>query len=194
MGRHPLFGQFKRPGEMNEATAPTNSSNYTDPAFMPTIRQAHTTSRSVRRSIQYPLSPSPVITSTHLSARDESPKPLLRASTTFYDRIITDWWWWELGSWFVSFSCVTTIIALLLYYDGRKQPNHVIKGITLNAFIAVFAAIAKAALILPVSEAIGQLKWIWFRRERRLIDFLLFDNASRGPWGSLIALRITKGR
>jgi len=124
----------------------------------------------------------------------QEPKPLLRASTTFYERVITDWWWWELGSWLVSFACVTTIVALLFYYDGKKQPKHVIKGITLNAFIAVFAAIAKAALILPVSEAIGQLKWIWLRKERKLFDFYAFDNASRGPWGSAILLCTTKGR
>lgn len=130
----------------------------------------------------------------NLEAASQAPKPLIRSSTTFYERIITDWWWWELGSWLVSFACVSTIIGLLLYYDGRPQPNHVIKGITLNTFIAVFAAVAKAALILSVSEAIGQLKWIWFRRERKLFDFHAFDNASRGPWGSAILLWTTKGR
>lgn len=68
------------------------------------------------------------------------------------------------------------------------------KGITLNAFVAVFSAVAKAALILPVSEAIGQLKWIWFRDGRRLYDFHAFDNASRGPLGSVLLLGTTKGR
>jgi hypothetical protein len=128
------------------------------------------------------------------NVESQSPKPLLRASTTFYERVITDWWWWELGSWLVSFACVMTIVGLLFYYDGKKQPSHVVQGITLNAFIAVFAAIAKAALILPVSEAIGQLKWIWFREERKLVDFYTFDNASRGPWGSTLLLCKTKGR
>jgi hypothetical protein len=115
-------------------------------------------------------------------------KPLIRASTTFYDRIVTDWWWWELVSWLVSFSCFMAIVGILLYYDGKKQPSHVFKGITLNAFISVFSAIAKAAMILPVSESIGQLKWLWFKDERKLSDFLAFDNASRGPWGSLLLL------
>lgn len=77
----------------------------------------------------------------------QTPKSLLRASTSFYGRVITDWWWWELGSWLVSFACVATIIGLLLYYDGKKQPNYVIKGITLNAFIAVFAAIGVSQLL-----------------------------------------------
>jgi hypothetical protein len=140
---------------------------------------------------------SPAITSSPNSndaVDNQAPKPLLRASTTFYERVITDWWWWELGSWMVSFACFSTIVGLLLYYDGKKQPEFVVKGITLNAFVAVFAAVAKAALILPVSEAIGQLKWIWFRNERKLVDFQAFDNASRGPLGSALLLSTTKGR
>jgi hypothetical protein len=109
-----------------------------------------------------------------------------------YDRITTDWWWWELASWLVSFSCVTAIFGMLLYYDGKQQPSHVLKGVTLNAFIAVFSGVAKAAMILPVSEAIGQLKWIWVQQEKRLFDILAFDNASRGPWGSLMLLNTTR--
>jgi hypothetical protein len=131
---------------------------------------------------------------TPTSNDPQEPKPLLRASTAFYERVITDWWWWELGSWLVSFACVTAIVGLLLYYDGKKQPNDIMSGITLNALMAVLAAIAKAALILPVSETIGQLKWIWFRRDRPLFDFYAYDNASRGPWGSLVLLCMTKGR
>jgi hypothetical protein len=125
---------------------------------------------------------------------DQPPKPLVRASTTFYERIVTDWWWWELGSWLLSFCCFSAVVGLLLYYDGKRQPSDVVKGITLNASIAIFAAIAKAAMILPVSEAIGQLKWIWFRRERKLYDFFTFDNATRGPWGSLMLLGTTRCR
>ncbi|KAH7409986.1 hypothetical protein DE146DRAFT_332961 [Phaeosphaeria sp. MPI-PUGE-AT-0046c] len=128
------------------------------------------------------------------SIADQPPKPLVRSSTTFYQRITTDWWWWELASWLVSFACVSTIVGLLLHYDGKVQPDYVVKGITLNAGIAVFSTVAKAALILPVSEAIGQLKWVWMQEERKLFDFLAFDNASRGPLGSLLLLSTTKCR
>jgi hypothetical protein len=83
---------------------------------------------------------------------------------------------------------------VLAFYDGRRQPEYVIPYITLNAFVAILAAVAKSALILPVSEAIGQLKWLWYKEDSRLWDFFTFDGASRGPWGALMLLRTTKGR
>jgi hypothetical protein len=131
---------------------------------------------------------------TTFPEQENEPKDrsLIRASTTFYDLVVTDWWWWELLSWTVSFACVAAIVGVLWYYDGRRQPEYLITGITLNAYVAVFAAISKAALILPVSEAIGQLKWMWFQDEAALWDFQLFDAASRGPWGATMLLIKTR--
>ena len=125
---------------------------------------------------------------------DTKDRPLIRASTTFYDRIVTDWWWWELLSWTVSLACMAAIIGVLWYYDGKRQPEYLVTGITLNAYVAVFAAVSKAALILPVSEAIGQLKWIWFQKEAALWDFQVYDAASRGPWGAALLLIKTRCR
>jgi hypothetical protein len=64
------------------------------------------------------------------------------------------------------------------------------------AVINVLYKIAAAALILPISEAIGQLKWSWFygERSRDVIDFEIFDKASRGAWGSFLLMCHTKGR
>ncbi|KAF5503032.1 hypothetical protein CGCF413_v005852 [Colletotrichum fructicola] len=39
-----------------------------------------------------------------------------------------------------------------------------------------------------VRLGLGQLKWEWFSQPRRLADVVLFDDASRGPWGSLMLL------
>ncbi|CAN9393464.1 unnamed protein product [Alternaria alternata] len=60
----------------------------------------------------------------------------------------------------------------------------------------VLSKIASAALILPISEAIGQLKWAWFRgsESKDMTDFEIFDKASRGAWGSFLLLFRTKGR
>ncbi|GKT48240.1 uncharacterized protein ColSpa_08421 [Colletotrichum spaethianum] len=66
-------------------------------------------------------------------------------------------------------------------------------GLTLNTLIAFLATLARAAFVIPVSESISQLKWLWYRDERPLKDFQDFDSASRGPWGSLQLLKTTKG-
>lgn len=124
----------------------------------------------------------------------EGGKPqFTRTSTNAIDRVITDWWWWELLSWHVSAICIGAIVIVLIVYSEQPLPHWPL-GITLNAYISVLAALAKAALMLPVAEAIGQLKWIWFRRKSKLMDFFTFDSASRGPWGSLMLLGSTRCR
>jgi hypothetical protein len=63
-------------------------------------------------------------------------------------------------------------------------------------FITVLSKVASGALILPISEAIGQLKWSWFsgKDSKDAFDFEIFDKASRGAWGSFLLLVRTKGR
>ena len=84
------------------------------------------------------------------------------------------------------------IIGVLRYLDN-KSLNKWPLGLTL---IAILSKIASAALILPISEAIGQLKWTWFhgKKSRDAFDFEIFDKASRGAWGSFMLLCRTKGR
>lgn len=49
---------------------------------------------------------------------------------------------------------------------------------------------------MPISEAIGQLKWTWFhgKKSKDPFDFEIFDKASRGAWGSVLLLFRTRGR
>jgi hypothetical protein len=64
------------------------------------------------------------------------------------------------------------------------------------SIVTVLSKVASAALILPISEAIGQLKWSWFhgQESKDAFDFEIFDKASRGAWGSVLLLFRTKGR
>jgi hypothetical protein len=82
------------------------------------------------------------------------------------------------------------IIGLLYYLHDQslnKWPPVTI--------ITVLSKIASGALILPISEAIGQLKWTCFhgKKSRDVFDFEIFDKASRGAWGSFILLCRTNG-
>jgi len=107
-------------------------------------------------------------------------------------------WLLELLSWIFSAICMAAIIGVLIYYKDDPLSNWTLAdrtGVTLNAYISVLSKMAGAALILPVSEALGQLKWSWFQQNsKRMWDFEIFDNASRGPWGSMLLLLRTKGK
>ena len=105
----------------------------------------------------------------------------------------TDWWLWELLSWLTSAASITALVVVLSIHNGRPLPQWPL-GITLNTFISLIATLAKASAIVPVAESIGQLKWLWFKQQRKLFDFQAFDDASRGPWGSLQLLKCTKAR
>lgn len=125
----------------------------------------------------------------------EKPLPKTpRSLVSRVSRISMDSWVWEFACWLLSVVCLTTIISILRAYDGETLPQWR-SGITLNAMISVFAAIAKAALLFPVTESISQLKWVWFATEsRKLQDFEAFDNASKGLWGSILLLCTPKSR
>lgn len=104
-------------------------------------------------------------------------------------------WLLELISWSLSAACMAGIVVMLFIYKNDPIPNWPL-GLTLNAYISVLSKIASAALLLPISEALGQLKWSWFQGDnsKKMWDFEIFDNASRGPWGSLLLLVRTKGK
>jgi hypothetical protein len=104
-------------------------------------------------------------------------------------------WLIEIVSWSLAALCMTGIVVMLIIYRNDRIPNWPM-GLTLNAYISVLSKVASAALLLPVSEALGQLKWSWFqgKKSQKMWDFEIFDNASRGPWGSFLLLVRTKGK
>jgi hypothetical protein len=107
-------------------------------------------------------------------------------------------WLLEILSWLFSAICMAAIIGVLVYLKDESLAKWTLSektGLTLNTYISISSKMAGAALILPVSEALGQLKWSWFlEHSKQMWDFEIFDNASRGPWGSMLLLIRTKGR
>jgi hypothetical protein len=82
---------------------------------------------------------------------------MVRARELFV-KLVVEWWLTEIVSWCFSAMCMAAIVGVLSFYDGRELPQWKL-GITLNGFISVFSGFAKAALLLPTTEALGQLKW-----------------------------------
>lgn len=94
-------------------------------------------------------------------------------------------WAWEIAALCLSISTVSILVTLLVCVDGTPldQWNFFI---SLNALISILAAVSRASLGFTISSCLAQAKWNWFRkRSDSLIGFDRFDDASRGPWGSL---------
>ena len=107
--------------------------------------------------------------------------------------ILTDWWL-ELASCILVLAALMAIVGVTYPYQERPLPNWPYT-LSINTLVAIFIAVAKSAMLLVMAEGISHLKWTWFtRREHQLIDLSIYDNASRGPWGSLKLLGVSRGR
>lgn len=122
-------------------------------------------------------------------------KPSGKAQCSLVSRVRLDSWVWESVCWLLSVACLATITYIL--HINNKTPLRQTPGsdITINTIISVFTVIAKIALLVPITESISQLKWVWFATEsRKLQDFEIFDKASKGIWGSISLLCTLKAK
>ncbi|KAL2204502.1 hypothetical protein CC79DRAFT_1144090 [Sarocladium strictum] len=105
------------------------------------------------------------------------------------------WLWLPECLWCIaSLGLLGAIIAVLAWRNNKPLPSWY-ADITVNTVIALLATICRAATIVPISEGLSQLKWIWFAQGTRpLRDIGVFEKASRGPWGSLQLLLISRGQ
>ena len=114
-------------------------------------------------------------------------------------------WWQELTSLAFSFACFAVNACILWELDNKELQSWRIANvnITPNALISIVATLSKASMLLPVAECISQMKWreysspqcngagvdiilVYFERKtHRLYDIQIFDDASRGPLGSV---------
>ncbi|KAK8129361.1 hypothetical protein PG999_001741 [Apiospora kogelbergensis] len=98
-----------------------------------------------------------------------------------------NYWLTEIGSCLIAFIVLVAIVCVLRRYDDHLLPDWRY-GITLNALVSVLSSILKAAAVLPLAGGISQTKWLWYAKSRPLKDMESFDDASRGPWGSLLLM------
>jgi hypothetical protein len=83
----------------------------------------------------------------------------------------------------ISLGCQIALVVILASMNNRPLSDW--GGlISLNAMVATLATISKSMILVPVSSCVGQLKWHYMREPHRLRHFALFDDASRGPFGS----------
>jgi hypothetical protein len=84
-------------------------------------------------------------------------------------------WLFEILCWVVSALCMGALIGIYAWLENRPMTE---VG-NLLTYANTLGKVASAALIVPTSEALGQLKWNWFNKSRAMWDFEIFDKASR---------------
>jgi hypothetical protein len=94
-------------------------------------------------------------------------------------------WVPEILSCSCSLATLSSIVVILWKANGKPVPHWTL-SISLSAIIAILSTVSAAAMMHNVSAFISQLKWLYFqRRPRTLYHLELFDEASRGPYGSM---------
>lgn len=87
--------------------------------------------------------------------------------------------------------------VIILVYQNRPLSDWPYQRITLNAVISVMSILFKGGLLFVVTQALSQAKWLLYSSTKEgdhssrtnapspLIYLQIFDDASRGPWGSI---------
>ncbi|PLN80464.1 hypothetical protein BDW42DRAFT_170896 [Aspergillus taichungensis] len=95
-----------------------------------------------------------------------------------------DTWAWEIGSVTLAVVGIALLVAFLVTINNTPYANWQYTA-SPNTIVSIIVTITKAALLVPVSSCLGQLKWNLFQDPAPLYHMQAIDQASRGPWGSM---------
>ena len=176
---------FEQDFEQDSDAADTSSSNISEVTTQ--ILEDASTGEHERPNQEEPIA------TTSLLPEPNQPSPFAKEPRSTLSRYLSDWWLMESLSWVICALSIIAIVIILRVYDQKRLPQWPL-SITINTAISLFATISQMAMLVPVTESISQLKWIWFtKRAQRLSDLDAFDQASRGPWGSLLLIAKLRG-
>jgi len=115
-------------------------------------------------------------------------------------------WLFEYISVFISAVALTGMSILLWHFDQKPAPTwsytppESLTGksarVSLNSILELFSRAASISLAFPLTKALGQLAWVWFKKHKRqLTDLTVFDDAAKHSlFGSLKLVMMMKGR
>nr|KAK5444628.1 hypothetical protein LTR18_004332 [Exophiala xenobiotica] len=112
------------------------------------------------------------------------------------------WWGAEIVASILSIASLLSIVILLKEYEGKGINDLGLPSwLTLNGIVATIATLNRVCMMLPVGSALSQEAWLWFsgtgqtgKVSSRLQDLERSDAASRGAWGSLVLLFVSRRR
>ncbi|KAK5071918.1 hypothetical protein LTR51_006402 [Lithohypha guttulata] len=125
-------------------------------------------------AVEEPVFRSGVSISTSSKSRECKP-----SKVTFFGT-----WWLEILACVLVLVAFAAILITLLLVADKPLPRLPFR-ISVNTLIAVFATTLKVATAFVLAEGLSQMKWSWYSDAKPLHHFLVYDNASRGPWGAL---------
>lgn len=139
----------------------------------------------------------------------QGPDQLVSASTTWsipsageLERTVKStlgWWTDEYWNCAMCIAAAAALIWLLWNYQGKAEPEWA-GTMELETVVIFVMTVYRIALGGIVETCVSQGAWIWvsgFRRgrvEARLEDFKMFDEATRGLWGSILLIWHFRGR
>ena len=103
----------------------------------------------------------------------------------------------------IGLAFLVALAVMLKIFDGRPLSDwavavalgHYSVNLSINFIVSTLGTFSKASLAVSIETTISQSKWIWFAHGKRpLLDYKTFDDASRGPLGSMRLLLLTKLR
>lgn len=88
----------------------------------------------------------------------------------------------------LSLVSAALLIPVLVRVDGLPVEDWSY-AILPNTILSILTNITKTAIMVPIAACLSQMKWDHFHYRANSLDHLqLYDDASRGPWGSFILL------
>lgn len=96
-------------------------------------------------------------------------------------------WKYELANILLA-SLSTLGTAAIIYTNQDCNLTNWTFFITPNAAISILMTLSKLSILYVLASCIGQIKWIQFSLNHSLKDFRLYDDATRGPTGSVKVL------
>ncbi|RSL55088.1 hypothetical protein CEP54_009556 [Fusarium duplospermum] len=94
------------------------------------------------------------------------------------------WWWEDIAAAMFSIVCMSMVAAVLVSAHNTSLESWP-TSIQPNSIIAILTTLSKAAMLVPITSCLSQLKWRHMSTQSRPLSHLqVFDDASRGPWGS----------
>ncbi|KAL2882442.1 hypothetical protein SGCOL_002182 [Colletotrichum sp. CLE4] len=99
------------------------------------------------------------------------------------------WWYWDFAGAVFAVICMILIAVTLSKANGSPLVAWPLL-VSPNTIVAVLTTVARTALLVPLGSSISQLKWRHLLLKVRPLEHLqLFDNASWGPWASILMIR-----